>query len=505
MGDSWCCLAGLQAGARARSYTKDVRRQLRASQGDGRHNIGSLIALNDPSRPMKDFYSVETFQQLGTGGFGQVYRATHKATQRERAVKRIEKGETNPRDMVSNELVSLLELDHPHVCKIYEWFEDEFSVYIVTELVSGKELGAYMQDSKMNVLFRQMLTAVAYCHGKGIAHRDLKMENCLVVGSGEDDLSLKVIDFGLAAIKKGADADLELNITLGTPMYMSPAVVCNKTKYGVKCDVWSAGIILYMLLTTEHPFCECAGDGKDLNLLFSRIKGSDFRRKPLVDQGATIDEIELVDVMLRKNANERPSATELLQKYSWLSSKSKTPCGIRTKKQMTWATVYTKKADKFEKMLLSVIARLATSKDLADARASFDQFDRDHDGKLCKKEIAQAFESCGVTNCSATIATIFDALDTDGSGHVEYTQFLAATLEPNTIASKDAAVAAMEFLRTGSNGVSRSDLERFIGAPEADEVLKRWDKDRDDVLNIQELFAVLNNIAERRRQSTRGQ
>ncbi len=146
--------------------------------------------------------------------------------------------------------------DHPNIVKLYEFFGDSKYYYLVTEFVEGGELFDELQRRKVfseqtaaNIM-RQLLSAIVYCHERKIAHRDLKPENILIESSSANDrMNIKVIDFGTA---EAFSPNSKLRQTMGTPYYIAPEVLLKS--YNEKCDVWSCGVIMYILLSGFPPF-----------------------------------------------------------------------------------------------------------------------------------------------------------------------------------------------------------------------------------------------------------
>ena len=225
--------------------------------------IKSLINLID-TKP-EDNYRIK--KRLGKGSFGNVYKVEHKVTGEIRAMKIIKNplsSNVNPLDKKFMKEISVLkELEHPNIIKIFEYYIDEHYHYIVTELVTGGELYDTIvkfqkfNEKKAAYIMLQILSALNYLHSKGIVHRDIKPENILVVKPdkaskktlNDDEINIKIIDFGASNFFKSNEI---LTLKVGSPYYIAPEVL-NKC-YNEKCDIWSAGVVLYVMLTGNFPF-----------------------------------------------------------------------------------------------------------------------------------------------------------------------------------------------------------------------------------------------------------
>ena len=190
---------------------------------------------------------------IGKGAFGQVRLAIHKATKQKRAIKIMKKAEVNMQNLL-DEISILSKLSHPNIMQIFEIFEDNINIYIVSEYCNGGELfdiisqkGSFTEKEAC-IVMKQLISGICYCHQKGIVHRDLKPENILMEDKS-GDLSLKIIDWGCAKTIKNKE---RLHQADGTAYYIAPEVL--KNDYDEKCDVWSCGIIFYILLCGYPPF-----------------------------------------------------------------------------------------------------------------------------------------------------------------------------------------------------------------------------------------------------------
>jgi len=195
-------------------------------------------------------------KKLGEGSYGEVKLVTHKKTLMKRAMKIIKKNSIPEKEKKSmlKEVSILKSLDHPNIIKIFDLYEDSKNYYLITEYCSGGELFdrihklKHFSEKTAASIMKQLLSAVTYLHERNIAHRDLKAENLMFENNSEDS-PVKLIDFGVSAKQlKGA----KFKETMGTPYYIAPEVLLQS--YDEKCDVWSCGVILYILLCGYPPF-----------------------------------------------------------------------------------------------------------------------------------------------------------------------------------------------------------------------------------------------------------
>lgn len=205
---------------------------------------------------VEDFYTVG--DELGKGGFAVVRKATNKSTGEAVAIKFIEKKfvvEPNERKCLTREIEIMKKVNHPNVLHLIDIFETDTHLCMVLELVTGGELfykivnrGSYSEHDAANIV-RQLVTGVEYLHREGVAHRDLKPENLLCNGDG-DAMVIKIADFGLSKIFSNDT----LQTSCGTPDYAAPEVLQMDGAYGMEVDMWSVGVITYVLLCGYPPF-----------------------------------------------------------------------------------------------------------------------------------------------------------------------------------------------------------------------------------------------------------
>ena len=210
----------------------------------------------------------EVLKKIGEGGFAKVYKVKEKETGEIRAMKEVDKSKIHDVKYFKTEIKILAMLDHPNILRLFEVIEDSKKFYLIMELCSGGELLSRMTNNRYREkeaakLIDQIASAVAYCHEKGICHRDLKPQNILFCNENPNS-PIKVVDFGISKIFNPSLSSLneefggnenkskKMSTKVGTLHYFSPEVI--KGNYTEKCDVWSLGVILYILLCGYPPF-----------------------------------------------------------------------------------------------------------------------------------------------------------------------------------------------------------------------------------------------------------
>jgi len=261
-------------------------------------------------KSIQDTYAIG--EVLGQGGFSIVKKAIHKQTQQPWAIKIIKKDEPNltPQEIENlySEIDIMQKLKHSNIVALNEVFEDKTTLYLVLELIDGGELfdqiiakGSYPENEAATII-KQVLQAVGYMHTYGVAHRDLKPENLLCCGP--DKLTIKVSDFGLSKdFGRG-----QLKTSCGTPDYVAPEVLSGKGHYDHSVDIWSIGVILYVLICGFPPFF-----GNDEQEIFRKIVKCSFSY-PAPDWTGKSDEVkQLISAILTTNVNARPTAKDALE------------------------------------------------------------------------------------------------------------------------------------------------------------------------------------------------
>ncbi|KAL8113233.1 hypothetical protein AgCh_020525 [Apium graveolens] len=228
----------------------------------------------------------ELGRTLGEGSFAKVKFARNTQTNENVAIKILDKEKVLKHKMIGQikrEISTMKLVRHPNVIRMHEVMASKTKIYIVLEFVTGGELfdkiasKGRLKEDEARKYFQQLINAVDYCHSRGVFHRDLKPENLLLDANGV----LKVSDFGLSALPQQVREDGLLHTTCGTPNYVAPEVINNKGYDGAKADLWSCGVILYVLMAGYLPFEE-----SNLMALYKKIFKADFSCPPWFSSSA---------------------------------------------------------------------------------------------------------------------------------------------------------------------------------------------------------------------------
>jgi calcium/calmodulin-dependent protein kinase I len=257
-------------------------------------------------------------EELGRGGFSVVVKAVKKDTKEVYAVKIIEKNQSDEElQLLQREIDILKKLTHPNIISLKEVYDEKETIYLVMELVLGGELfdqivsrGTYSESDAANIV-RQILDAVSYMHDNGIAHRDLKPENLLC--SGDEQNTIKVTDFGLSKDFSTAS----LRTSCGTPDYVAPEVLKGQP-YDNTVDIWSIGVITYILLCGFPPFY-----GNTDQQIFEKILRVEYDFPSPDWDHISVEAKQFIKCILVPEPSKRPSAVEAMEK-DWIKSKAPT-------------------------------------------------------------------------------------------------------------------------------------------------------------------------------------
>eukprot|EP01123_Difflugia_compressa_P000038 TRINITY_DN1007_c0_g1_i2.p1 TRINITY_DN1007_c0_g1~~TRINITY_DN1007_c0_g1_i2.p1 ORF type:complete len:298 (+),score=49.46 TRINITY_DN1007_c0_g1_i2:97-990(+) len=250
-----------------------------------------------------------TNEQLGQGYFAVVRAGIDKSNNTKVAIKCVDKKLVEKVDNLETETSLLQRIDHPHIVRLVVICDTKSTLFIVMELMEGGELYEEIVKRKSftekdaSYIMRQLFSALDYLHKNGIAHRDLKLENLLLVK--RDSLDIKLADFGLSKVFSATD-EQKMKTACGTPYYVAPEILTTEG-YTNKIDMWAAGVLLYVLLSGRLPF---SGDS-DVELFQAILESNLVWKKPQFDT-VSDDAKDLIQKLITKDVNTRYSAEQSL-------------------------------------------------------------------------------------------------------------------------------------------------------------------------------------------------
>ena len=445
--------------------------------------------------PVANYYII--LKDLGHGSYGQVKKVKHKKMNEVRAMKI-----TNKKSVSSKyEIEILRKISHPNITNIFEIFEDSKKYYIIMEFLEGGELfdaitsiGSFSEESACQIM-KQILSAIFYLHSSNIVHRDLKPENIMLLQKPQNDnYHIKLIDFGTAKEFKPGKKMCKF---IGTSYYIAPEVL--KERYDEKCDVWSCGIILYILLCGYPPF-----NGNTNVEIFQAIQNQNpiFTGEEWED--ITSEAKDLIKLMLKKNPNERWSAEQCL-KHKWFkmledneNKKDKSNFKLIQMNAINHMTQFVSE-NRFKQAVLQFIStQFNLQKEEGDLREIFKSMDISGTGQISKKEFCdKLIELYGENDGKNIASNIFNNLDMDGSGKISYNEFLSAMISSKKVVTEERLEKAFNIMdKDGSGKLSVDEIKNIFGGSEEQwkKVINEVDLNKDGEVDFAEFKIMMENM-----------
>ncbi|KAI5595186.1 hypothetical protein BDE02_03G121200 [Populus trichocarpa] len=460
------------------------------SSASGSTAVGRVLG-----RPREDVRNTYIFgRELGRGQFGVTYLVTHKETKQHFACKSIASRKLINRDDIEDvrrEVQIMHHLTgHRNIVELKGAYEDQHSVNLIMELCEGGELfdriiakGHYSERAAAN-LCRQIVTVVHNCHTMGVIHRDLKPENFLFLSTHEDS-PLKATDFGLSVFFKPGDVFKDL---VGSAYYVAPEVL--RRNYGAEVDIWSAGVILYILLSGVPPFW---GDTEQV-IFDSILRGHiDFSSDPWPSISSSAK--DLVKQMVRADPKERISAVEVLN-HPWMreDGASDKPLDIAVLTRMKQFRAM----NKLKKVALKVIAENLSEEEIMGLKEMFKSMDTDNNGTITFEELKAGLPKLGTKLSESEVRQLMEAADVDGNGTIDYIEFITATMHMNRMEREDHLYKAFEYFDKDKSGyITMEELEQALvkynmgDTKTIKEIIAEVDTDHDGRINYEEFVAMM--------------
>ncbi|KAL0339646.1 UNVERIFIED_CONTAM: Calcium-dependent protein kinase [Sesamum radiatum] len=453
----------------------------------------SYVLSNPTGHDIEEFY--ELGRELGRGEFGVTYLCTDKSTGEVFACKSISKMKLRTRvdiEDVRREVEIMRHLPkHPNIVSLKDTYEDDHAVHLVMELCEGGELfdrivarGHYTERAAAAVI-RTIVEVIQNCHKHGVMHRDLKPENFLFANKKET-APLKAIDFGLSVFFKPGE---RFNEIVGSPYYMAPEVL--KRNYGPEVDVWSAGVILYILLCGVPPFWAETEQGVAQAIIRSVV---DFKRDPWPKVSDRAK--DLVKKMLNPDPKKRLTAQEVLD-HPWIQN-AKTAPNVSLGESVRARLKQFSMMNKLKKRALSVIAEHMSVEEVAGIKEGFQLMDTGNKGKIDINELRTGLHKLGHQIPEADLQVLMEAGDIDKDGYLDCAEFVAISVHLRKMGNDDHLRKAFEFFDKNESGYIEIEELREALADEAETsedvinaIIQDVDTDKDGRISYEEFAAMM--------------
>lgn len=437
-------------------------------------------------------------RKLGAGSYSEVFLLENKMTKNPACVKVVDKkclsgveGED-----IMNEIKTLSEMDHPNIMKILGYYDTKTQILIVSEYLSGGELFERIIHEKKFTEMRcaqlmdQILSAVSYVHKQNIVHRDLKPENICFETKNPDSL-VKIIDFGTS---RRFELDQKFKTKMGTVYYIAPEVL--NGEYNFKCDIWSCGVLMYVMLFGIPPF-----NAHEDQEIFKKIKKGEFKFPEKITQ-ISPDAKDLIIKMLTMDPNMRPTAQECL-KHTWFSK-------MRTNDEEMNHQIETlnlleafQTKNNFQK---AILLYYVTFFDLKEERAKmlklFKEFDVDHDGQISKEEILNSYKKYSkIPNAEEMVEKIFNKVDVNHHDQINFTEFMMAACDFHKCLSESELKKIFNIIdKNGDGTLSVDEIAEFfkLTGPEnlnhIRKMMKEIDTNSDGIIQFSEFVNMMSSF-----------
>ena len=409
-----------------------------------------------------EFY--EVIKELGSGTYGTVSLVKNRLTEVQCAMKTICKEKKVKKSIqeesdkaIMNEVEILKNLDHPNIVKVYEFYTTEEFYYIITECCAGGELYSQLEkcapfdEFHAAFIMFQIFNAVYYCHLKKVMHRDLKPENVLIDKMNKDNYFIvKVIDFGTAKLFKKEQIRKSI---IGSPYYIAPEVL--NRKYNEKCDLWSCGVIFYILLSGKLPF-----DGVDEKEIFEKITSGIYQMNIPEFEKVSPEAKDLIKRLLVLDPEKRIKIIDIFNHRFFVNKNMKDYiCGLSRDKVLNCLQNIKNYQSEYilQTTVIAFLVHNFTHHDsVKDANIFFNIFDNGidiADGKLTREEVvkglAKFMTKSDVIKCADSI---FKKIDVDCNGYIEYEEFIGACIDKQLFLNPNILQFAFNFFDKDRSG-----------------------------------------------------
>lgn len=435
-------------------------------------------------------------RELGRGQFGITYHCNSRATGEELACKSILKAKLTTKEDkedVRREVEIMYHVTgHPNIVELKGAYEDEQSVHLVMELCEGGELfdriiakGKYSERAAA-ALCRTIMGVVQTCHSLGVMHRDLKPENFLFLDKTEHS-PLKTIDFGLSVFYNHGDVFKDI---VGSAYYVAPEVL--RQHYGPEADVWSVGVILYILLSGVPPFWAETEQGIFNAILRGKL---DLRTGPWISISSGAK--DLIQGILKQDPKQRLTPQAVLN-HPWVRVDGNAPDKPLDSTVLSRMKQF-RAMNKLKKLAFKVIAGNLSKEEISGLMQMFKNMDTDSSGTLTYEELKAGLARQGAILAESEVKQLMEAADVDGNGTIDYTEFISATMHISKINKENHLHEAFKFFDKDSDGYITMDelkvaLAKYNMGDDKTikDIIAEVDSNKDDRIDYNEFRAMMS-------------
>ena len=466
-----------------------------------------LLVGKSKSNPDSEYKKLKF---LGEGAFASVYCVQNKYTDVICAMKVINKSfncSAEDDKEILNEINILRSMDHPGVLKIFEFYSNKESYSIVTELCPGGELfqqiidkGPFNEKYSAYIMY-QLFSAVNYCHKMHIIHRDLKPENILIVNKDKDGYpTIKVCDFGTSKIFEKGAVQRKL---VGSSYYIAPEVL--KKSYNEKCDVWSCGVIMYILLSARPPF-----GGQDDNDIMERVATGIYDLESPPFDKLSSSALDLIRNLLNMDVKQRFTAEQALN-HPWFKENKSQELYNKINDSETMKNLilnlksYKRTSVIQETALAYLVHHFPQIKDVINSCKLFNQMDKSGDGKITKAELLKGLsERYKSKTLEQDVDAIYKNLDMDNNGYIGYEEFVRAAVSKEYFIKDNVLRFAFRYFDKDDSGeITFDEIENLFTQSIPDKskvhetlksIIQEVDRNNDDKITFEEFSVVMKKM-----------
>ena len=472
-------------------------------------NNNEKIIIRKNINNLSEVYKLE--RQLGEGGYGQVFLVRHRKMNLLRAMKIIPVNSKNEEEKTDEEIEFLRQLDHPNIVKLFEYFSDDDKYYLITEYCKGGDLFDLIMKKKnfsemsAAYIMYQIFRALIYCHNSHhLVHRDIKPENIVVFrknNAGEELYDVKLIDFGISKIFNKIE-NYNGHKVKGSLNYIAPEVL--KRNYNEKCDIWSCGVILYMLVIGCYPF-----NGKDKNEILNNIERGNYSFPNGFIQNSSPEIRDLIQQCLQVNPSNRISAKKALN-HPFFSLYEVKEFFMHVTDSFLNKTVnnikkYETKNSLQELTFTFLVHNYPNQNEITLLYRVFNKFNINNDGKLTKDELKKGLSKYlfrgKKSSAEKDAKAIFSKLDLNHNGYIECEEFVRAGIDKKLLKNRKVLRFTFDFLDKDKNGtISVEELKEVFGVVNQEdekklvELMKTIDTDLDGLISFEEYYNMMLKI-----------